>query len=80
VAPAPLDLVPATALCIADAGYDSDALRRRLLDRGTRPVIPNDPTRKRRHPFDPVAYRLRNLIERAFYRLKDWRRIATRGA
>ena len=42
------------------------------------PVIPNNPTRKRRHPFDPVAYRLRNLIERAFCRLKDWRRIATR--
>ena len=25
-----------------------------------------------------MAYRLRNLIERAFCRLKDWRRIATR--
>ncbi|WP_048857927.1 IS5/IS1182 family transposase, partial [Acidiphilium multivorum] len=24
------------------------------------------------------AYRKRNLIERAFYRLKDWRAIATR--
>ena len=48
------------------------------LEQGTLPVIPNNPTRKRRHPFDPVAYRLRNLIERAFCRLKDWRRIATR--
>jgi putative transposase len=42
------------------------------------PVIPNNPTRKRRHPFDPIAYQRRNLIERAFCRLKDWRRIATR--
>ena len=25
-----------------------------------------------------MAYRLRNLVERAFCRLKDWRRIATR--
>jgi putative transposase len=41
-------------------------------------VIPNHPTRKRRHPFDRTAYRLRNLIERTFARLKDWRRIATR--
>jgi putative transposase len=41
-------------------------------------VIPNNPTRKRPHPFDPAAYRLRNLIERAFCRLKDWRRVATR--
>jgi putative transposase len=29
-------------------------------------------------PFDPVAYRRRNVIERAFCRLKDWRRVATR--
>ncbi len=65
-------------LCIADAAYDSDALRDLLLDRGTIPVIPNNPTRKRHHPFDRQAYRLRNVIERAFARLKDWRRIATR--
>jgi putative transposase len=41
-------------------------------------VIPNNPTRKHRHPFDPVAYKQRNLIERMFCRLKDFRRIATR--
>ena len=29
-------------------------------------------------PFDVIAYRQRNLIERAFCRLKDWRAIATR--
>jgi transposase len=73
-----LDGLPAAAACIADTAYDSDALRRRLIERGTRPVIPNHPTRKRPHPFDPEAYRLRNLIERAFCRLKDWRRVATR--
>jgi putative transposase len=42
------------------------------------PVIPNNPTRKRVHSFDPAAYKLRNLIERMFCRLKDWRRIAIR--
>ena len=62
----------------ADAAYDSDGLRRFLLQRGTVPVIPNNPTRKRHHPFDETAYRQRNLIERMFCRLKDWRRIATR--
>ena len=30
------------------------------------------------HPFDRDAYRRRNLVERMFCRLKDWRRIATR--
>ncbi len=78
MAPELLDAVPAAACCIADAAYDSNALRQRLIQRGIRPVIPNNPTRKHRHPFDPAAYRLRNLIERAFCRLKDWRRIATR--
>jgi putative transposase len=61
-----------------DAAYDSDGLRRFLKERGTVPVIPNNPTRKRLHPFDAVAYRRRNLIERMFRRLKDWRPIATR--
>jgi transposase len=70
------DLTP--ALCLADAAYDSDTLRRMLIERGTRPVIPNNPTRKRHHPFDRAAYRLRNVVERTFCRLKDWRRIATR--
>lgn len=42
------------------------------------PVIPNNPTRRRTHPFDRAAYRLRNAIERTFCRLKDWRRVATR--
>jgi putative transposase len=65
-------------LCLADAAYDSDALRAQLLARGCRPVIPNNPTRKRKHPFDPALYRRRNLVERTFCRLKDFRRIATR--
>ena len=42
------------------------------------PVIPNNPTRKQHHPFDRSAYRKRNLIERLFCRLKDFRRIAKR--
>lgn len=79
-APVAAELVGAfaPALCLADAAYDSDALRRLLIDRGTTPVIPNNPTRKRQHPFDRRAYRLRNVIERTFSRLKDWRRVATR--
>nr|WP_307366885.1 transposase [Brevundimonas sp. SORGH_AS_0993] len=31
-----------------------------------------------RHPFDLAAYRLRNAVERAFCRLKDFRAVATR--
>ena len=64
--------------CLADGAYDSDAFRSRLAQRGCLPVIPNNPTRKRHHPFDRTAYRRRNLVERCVNRLKDWRRIATR--
>jgi len=69
---------PAPATLAADRAYDSDALRRLLLDQGTQPVIPNGPRRKRLHPFDAQAYKRRNLVERAFCRLKDFRRVATR--
>jgi transposase len=65
-------------MCAADTAYDSNGLRQFLVTRGTMPVIPNNPTRKHRHPFDQVAYKQRNLIERMFCRLKDFRRIATR--
>ena len=68
----------APRVCLADAAYDSKALRDALIGRGTTPVIPNNPTRKHPSPFDRAAYRQRNVIERTFCRLKDWRRVATR--
>ena len=73
-----LSTLPPSALLLADAAYDSDQLRKFLSARGTTPVIPNNPTRKRIHPFNRIAYRARNAIERTFGRLKDWRRIHTR--
>lgn len=73
-----LEPLPPGNLCAADTAYDSDRLRQFLIERGTQPVIPNNPRRKHLQPFDPEAYKLRNLIERMFCRLKDWRRVATR--
>ena len=66
------------ARCLADTASDSDALRAWLRHRGCQPVIPTHPTRKRQHPVDTIAYRARNVIERTFCRLKDWRRVTTR--
>ncbi len=34
--------------------------------------------RKIQYEYDKAIYRQRNVIERMFCRLKDWRRIATR--
>ena len=63
---------------LADRAYDAKSLRDWLTERRVKPVIPPNPTRKHPHTYDPKAYRLRNLIERMFCRLKDFRRIATR--
>lgn len=65
-------------LFLGDQAYDARSLRSDLVERGTLPVIPNNPTRRHPHPFDPEPYRHRNVIERVFCRLKDYRRIATR--
>ena len=78
VAPDLIARLPASATLAADRAYDSDALRRLLIGRGTTPVIPNGPRRKHLHPFSRDAYKRRNLVERAFCRLKDFRRVATR--
>ena len=42
------------------------------------PVIPGRITRKRKVTYDRRRYRDRHLIENAFCRLKDFRRVATR--
>jgi transposase len=73
-----LSQLPPASACAADRAYDANGLRQFLIERGTTPVIPNNPTRKRFQPFDRDAYKRRNLVERMFCRLKDWRRIATR--
>ena len=41
-------------------------------------TIPATRSRKAPIPYDRDAYRTRNLVERLWCRLKDWRRIATR--
>jgi len=63
---------------LGDKAYDSAPLRHWLQDRGTKPVIPNTSKRKLPFSFDKQSYKQRHLIENAFCRLKDFRRIATR--
>jgi putative transposase len=58
--------------------YDAGSLRARLKASGTEAVIPSTRSGKIAIPYDATAYVGRNLIERAFCRLKDWRRVATR--
>jgi len=63
---------------LADKAYDADSLRQWLAKAKVEAVIPSSAARKTPYPLDRKAYRRRNVIERLFCRLKNWRRIATR--
>jgi transposase len=73
-----LEQLPACDILHADKGYDANAIRRQVEDRGAMPNIPPKANRKWKNCFSPVLYRNRNAIERMFCRLKDFRRVATR--
>lgn len=70
--------MPPSAELVADKGYDSQALREWLAERGTQAVIPPRRNRKIQYDYDKAIYRQRNVVEQLFCRIKDWRRIATR--
>jgi len=63
---------------VADKGYDSDAFVATITMQGSEPVIPSRSNRNNPPSFDRHIYKNRNLIERFFSRIKQFRRIATR--
>jgi transposase len=73
-----LAVVTAPGCLIGDKAYDANDVRAHLAAHGSTAVISPMPTRRTSVPFDPETYKARNIIERAFNRLKDWRAIATR--
>jgi transposase len=73
-----LERLPDCEIVHGDKGYDANAIRRQVEDRGAAPNIPPKANRKWKNCFSPFLYRNRNAIERMFCRLKDFRRVATR--
>ena len=63
---------------LGDKGYDSDAVRQQIVDRGGEALIPTKKNRKIQYTVDKAFYGLRNRIERFFNRIKNSRRVATR--
>lgn len=63
---------------LADKAYDANSLREWLKARNVEAVIPSSAARTVPYPLDRNAYKRRNIIERMFGKLKNWRRIATR--
>ena len=72
------DNLPAPSVLLADRGYDADSIRETMEKRDVLPVIPMRKSRKKRVGVDRSLYRLRNLVERCFNKLKNARRVATR--
>ncbi len=74
---------------LGDRAYSSAAIRAHLRRRGIKATIPQPSdqarNRVRRHSnggrppaFDPIAYKDRNTVERAFNQLRQHRAVATR--
>lgn len=63
---------------VADKGYDSDAFVEAITAQGSQTVIPLRSNRLNPRTFDRHIYKSRNLIERFFSRIRQFRRIATR--
>jgi putative transposase len=63
---------------IGDKGYDSNELISLIEERGMQVVIPPRKHRKIQRSLDKELYKERNLIERFFNRLKQYRGLATR--
>ena len=63
---------------LGDKGYDADAFVKGLEGRAIKPVIPPKSNRKIKRECDFALYAERNLIERFFNFIKQFRGIATR--
>ncbi len=62
---------------VGDRGYASHAFRQHIWERGARPAIPS-----KRNEVSVACpdwiYNNRNVVERLWARLKEWRAVATR--
>ena len=73
-----LETLKPNAILLADRAYDSDAIRNLAAEQGAWANIPPKKNRTGSFPFSTWVYRQRNLVERYFNKLKQFRGIATR--
>ena len=67
-----------TRAVLADEGYEGNRILAFIRSGGTEEFIPPKANRKAHWEYDLELYRERNLIGRAFNKLKHWRWIAIR--
>jgi len=66
------------AVVIGDKAFDSQALADSIEARGAEAVIPSRSSVKEPRAYDRERYKDRNLVERFWHKLKQYRRVATR--
>jgi len=71
------------ALCkdiplLMDKAYEGDACRAKARECGMRPVVPPKSNRKKPWKYDEKLYGGRNVVERNFRNIKQFRRVCTR--
>ena len=63
---------------LADKAYSNESIRLFLAEHGAIACIPDKANFKIKHDFDAELYKRRNLVERFFQRIKNFRHIAFR--
>ena len=63
---------------LADRGYDADWIRALIYSHKSKPLIPPKSNRRDVIYYNKKQYKKRNLVERCFKKLKQFRHVATR--
>lgn len=66
------------AAVLGDKGYDAEGFISKIEKQNCIPIIPPRSNRKHPRQYDEVLYKERNLVERFFRKLKNYRRIFSR--
>jgi transposase len=61
-----------------DKAYEGDACRAKAKKCGMRPVVPPKSNRRKPWKYDKELYKGRNVVERNFRNIKEFRRVFTR--
>ena len=63
---------------LMDRAYEGDEIRALAFSYGHDPIVPPKKNRKDPWEYDKETYKRRNIVERLFRRLKEFRRVCTR--
>ena len=63
---------------LMDKAYEGDACRAKVIECGMQPVVPPKSNRLEPWEYDKEVYKGRNVVERNFRNIKQFRRVFTR--